>query len=321
MTIQTIQKTSSLLPIETQEIRKRVKGTLEDYLNFYTRFVKNTEPGWPTWSQAIRIRALMNNKRILVADDTGVNGKTFTAIASKIALEDELGVHVPTFIIGTNDGLINAWSQSEVDMYAEKLHTRKQKVLTIRDFKDLYNTDSSIDFTVINWDKLSKRESSSQWKSLEHVLKVIEPKFYVLDECHNAKSHRSLRGKTIQRIVPYTLDKYLMLLSATPIPNRYRDLAMVFHLLDPIKYPDPTIFTYSPAEVMQELLDRQVWFRLTRQDLKEELGLPDFVEKVVPVQLSDKESELYYKAWSDCVTLGEGLTELRKILYNPSLSK
>jgi len=37
------------------------------------------------------------------------------------------------------------------------------------------------------------------------------------------------------------------------------------------------MFSHAPAAIMKELLDRQVWFRLTRQDLKEQLELPDFV--------------------------------------------
>ncbi|MBI4439137.1 methyltransferase domain-containing protein [Candidatus Woesearchaeota archaeon] len=298
-----------------------VRVTLEDYLSFYEDFTRQSEPGWPSWAQSIRVRALLKKKRVLVADDPGVNGKTFSAIASKIALERETGSSFPTFVVSPNSGMINAWSEASITDYAAKLHARPQRVLTVRAYEDLAHATPNLDFLVINWEKLSVEPQSQEWQGIERALNVMNPQFFAIDELHNGKSATSLRGQTLQRLTAHTIGKYLMALSATPIPNRYRDLSIVFHLLDPLKFSSPSMFTYSPAEVMRELLARQVWFRLTRQDMKEDLGLGDFREEVVPFELSRQEAEAYFRAWSACVTVGEGLSELRKILYNSRLSK
>ncbi len=306
---------------ENYELIKQVLRNLQGYVDFYDSLIKGTEPGWPTWSQSIRIKALLENKRILVADDTGVNGKTFTAVASKFCLDDKLGKRNPTIVIAPNNGMLNAWNQDEINRYALKINAPEQKVVTIRDYGDLQSIAIDTDFVVINWEKLSISENDRRFHKLMNAIKQFDPRFFIFDESHNAKGSSSLRSKRIQDIIKYTTDKYVMLLSATPIPNRYRDLSMVFHMLNPKKYTSPNMFSYAPAEVMKELLDQHCWFRLTREDLKEELGLPDFIERIIPIPLRNDEAEIYFKEWADCVTLGEGLTSLRKALYNPGLSK
>ncbi|GEM_PF-7021969 len=308
-------------PTTRERLLARVRDTLADYVDFYDRISQNATPGWPTFSQAIRMRALERNRRILVADDTGVNGKTFVAVGSKINLDRADGTKHRTLIIAPNSGLLNAWTPEEVNRYASHLRAPEQRVVTITDYADMDHVDHDTDFAIINWEKLSVDIDDQRRKRFDHLLETYDPTFYVLDECHNAKGSSSLRGKTIRSIVDHTAGDYVMLLSATPIPNRYRDLGMIFHLLDPEKYGNPAMFTHCGPDVMKELLDRHVWFRLTRHDLKEELGLPDFKEVEVPVNLSDAEADVYFKAWADCVLLGEGLTELRKTLYNPNLSK
>ena len=80
----------------------RVAGTLDGYLQFHEAISENSEPGWPTWSQSIRIKALLDNRRILVADDTGVNGKTFTAVASKFSLDKKTDRKNPALVISPN---------------------------------------------------------------------------------------------------------------------------------------------------------------------------------------------------------------------------
>lgn len=295
--------------------------TLESYFPFHKEITSDSQDGWPSWSQSIRIKSLLDNKRILVADDTGVNGKTFTAVASKFALDKKNGEKNSTLVIAPNSGLLNAWSSSEINRYADIMNARKQNVVTVQSYEDLDKIDEDTDFGIINWEKLSVKEDNFRWQSLEEMIKRLNPKFTVLDECHSAKGSNSLRGKSMRRITGRINGSYLMLLSATPIPNKYRDLGMVFHMLDPAKYPSPELFTNCAPDVMKELLERQVWFRLTRYDLKEELKLPEFSEKEINVGLTNEESEIYFKAWADCVTLGEGLTELRKILYNPALSR
>lgn len=310
----------NLQPKDKDMILAKVLEHLEDYIRFYDQITSYAEPGWPTFSQSMRMKALIKNKRIIVADDTGVNGKTFTAVGSKILLDKTHGFNHPTLVIAPNAGMLNAWSPEEIDNYRLKLKARPQKVVTVSEYSDLSKVSAETDFLIVNWEKLSVNNDDKRWSKLEEVITSFKPEFYVLDECHNAKGMSSLRGKTIRRLSSYTMGKHLMLASATPIPNRYKDLAVIFHLLDPVKFPDPAMFSYSGPDIMKEFLQRVSWFRLTKEDLKEELGLPELIYKEVPVIMSDSEAEIYFNAWADCVTLGKGLTELRKILYNPALS-
>ena len=304
-----------------ERLRSRVHSVLDGYRGFYDEVTRTSEAGWPTWSQSIRMKAMLDNKRILVADDTGVNGKTFVAVGSKILLDRETRKRNSAFVVAPNAGMLNAWAQSEIDMYASKLRAPQQKVVTVTDYDHLDNVGDDADFVVMNWEKLSVKEDDHRWGKIKDTIERVDPLLYILDECHNAKGSSSLRAQNMRRLGSYTLDKHVMLLSATPIPNRVRDLGMIFYMLNPEKYDSPFVFSHCGPDIMKELLDRHVWFRLTRHDLKEELGLPSFREIEVPVNLTDKEAEVYFKAWSDCVLLGEGLTELRKALYDPNLCK
>ncbi len=301
-------------------LREGILRSLERYIGFYDDIIKDSEPGWPTWSQSMRVCAAVDRDRILNADDTGVNGKTFAASGTKYYLDKITGKKTRALVIAPNSGLLNAWSKEELNGYAYNLHCLDPNVDTVNCFKDLDKINGDADFTVINWEKLSVDKDNFRWRKFERLL---ENKFdyFILDECHNAKSRRSLRGKSIQRIIPYTIGKKLMLLSATPMPDKYRDLGMLFHILDPVKYKDPALLYGAGPEIYKEFFQREIWFRLTRQQLQQELSLPDLVEKNIEVNLSDEEAEVYFQAWFDCVTLGEGLTELRKVLYNPKLSK
>jgi len=401
--IETLDKTVLLEDLLSQ---------LEGYLEFHDKITETADEGWPTFAQSVRMKALIDNQRILVADDTGVNGKTLTAIGSKLYLDQHYGKRHSAFVVAPNSGMLNAWHEDEIQRYAQRLGFEEQKVVTVETYQDLKKVTEDTDFTIINWEKLQIPEYNSKWINLEKALHAAEssmhgknkeknikqeisedensitlsweniilpeggrtynklkktldqvgikysisnneelnklelhkgsitlprydkrwleledvirsnsPDLFVLDECHNAKGKNSLRGKTVQRLNQYSIDKHLLLLSATPIPNRYSDLAMIFHMLDPSKYKSSDMFSYCGPDVMKELLERQLWFRLSREELKEELGLPDFQEKIVPVKLSRNEAEIYFKAWSDCVMLGQGLSELRKILYDANLSK
>ncbi len=331
-------------------VEARIRDMMSGLINFYHETIKDTEPGWPSWAQILRIHGIMHNDRILNADGTGINGKTFAAVASKIIRENEYGSINRTLVIAPNGGLLNAWAGSEIDRYASKMHARKQKTVTIEDYVDLKKVTNDTDFVVLNWEKLRLQKGTKRFNEFKQFLESYNPSFFVLDEVHNAKSISSLTTQTLLELVPYTyhLDKSkqaddwrdqvlykdkkdgkgqvpaskdVMLLSATPIPNRYKDLSIIFHLLNPIKYTDPRIFRSAPADIMRELLGQQVWFRLTRDQVKDDLGLPDLLEEKIEVELTNKEAEIYFRAWSDCVMLGAGFVELRKILYNPSLSK
>src|SRR3990167_7499628 len=154
------QEVPNIVPT-TEDLRQRVlagvRKTLESYLEFHEEVSANSAAGWPTFSQSIRIKALLDNKRILVADDTGVNGKTFTTAASKFAL-DKTGSKHPALIVAPNSGMLNAWAPSEINRYAGYVGASEQNVVTVSEFKDFEKVDRDTDFAVVNWEKLSLGE-------------------------------------------------------------------------------------------------------------------------------------------------------------------
>ena len=307
--------------LDTRAIIDRTIEELQGYLDYYKFTQENYEPGWPSWPQSMRIKAFVEKKRILVADDPGIVGKTFDGFAGKIELEKRTGKRTRALVISPNSGVLNAWSQSEMDLYTAKMrYDRRQVVRPIREFSDLDDLVDA-DFTVVNWEKLSIPEDGWKWTAFEKFLARYSPDVFIFDECHNAKTSSSLRGKSLSRLVKYTEDRHVLLLSATPIPNRYRDLGMVFHMLDPKTYDDPRAIVKLPPEIIRELLNRQVWFRLTYEDMKEPLGLPDFVEKTIPVQMTKTEAEAYHAAWRDCTFIGRGLTDLQLASIDARLTK
>ncbi len=300
----------------SQTILESVISTLKGYLDFHDKIAEYSIEGWPTFAQSIRIKSLLENKRVLIADGTGVNGKTFTSAALKFYLDRTEKKRHPTLVISPNSGLLEAWSPDNISYYAGKVDAPKQKVLPILSYEDLDLPVDDVDFAVINWEKLSIGENDRKWSRLEGLINRMDPDYFIFDEFHNAKTAGSSRGKTVQRLVKFTEGKYVALLSATPIPNRYRDLSMVFHMLDPKKYSDPLMFSGVVPEIIQELFSRQVWFRLTTKDLKEQLGLKDLNEGVEHYELSREEADTYFKIWTDCVSLGQGFSELRKALFD-----
>ena len=137
--------------ISRDRLGEMVARELQGYLDFYDGMVSRTEPGWPTFSQSIRMKALLNNKRILVADDTGVNGKTFTAVASKFSLDDHLGERTGTLVVAPNSGMLNAWSSDEVNRYAGYVRAGRQEVVTIENYSGLERVTGDTDFAGRRW--------------------------------------------------------------------------------------------------------------------------------------------------------------------------
>ena len=301
-------------------------GKLQSNIDFHENaWMINQQASWrPTFAQSVRINALLEHDRIIVADDTGINGKTFTGVGSKFQLDRVTQKRNCAFIIAPNSGLCDAWSQGEINFYAQKVGAPQQKVIAIQNYSDLGHIPTSPDyrpdFVAINWEKLAKRKDNHNWLTLEAFIRKLNAEIYILDECHRGKSLSSLTGRRTKDVIQYTIGKKVLALSATPAANRHADLAMVFHMLDPIKYPHPEQFAFSGSEAMAGFLAGEQWYRLTRDQMRESLGMPTPVEEVITVGLTEAESLAYFTAWQDCVMLGQGLSELRKLLIYPTLS-
>jgi len=461
-TIQTPQiGTPDFLEWVKQQIETKKQERVSGLLSFYNRITADAEEGWPSWTQAIRMMLLQENKRLAVADDTGVNGKTFQAVGSKVDLDRQHGKRHPTLVVAPNSGLEEAWHPSEIDGYAKKLvrervevyeaadlnklndntkavyfnwdklgvdkqqdyldyakqqapqaYVLNQKVVTIRNYDDLTTVTEDTDFMVINWEKLSipefdrkwgrlkgdleyaikkgfievkdeyindtadvslfldkldeqiakdkegnhpvrlkrhKRLKSNlkyaretqvlradeggyvldwnplqnprlhkRWKQLKEALERLNPDMYVIDEAHQARG--KLRGGTIRRINKSSLDDYMLLLSATMIPNRFKDLGIIFELLDP-EHCNADQFAYQSREAFKLIWDKQMWIRITRGEMKEVLGLGEFIEKEpAKACLTNEEAKIYLASWQRCIDFGKGLSDLRKLLFDPFLS-
>ncbi len=296
---------------------------LEKIVEYHDELSGTAASGWETrFAQSVRIHALLEHRRIGVFDDTGVNGKTFVGVGGKLELDRVKEGNHPTLVISPNSGLLNAWAPDEINRYACHLQRREQKVATLSRYTDISQVPSDVDFVVVNWDKFSVKDTDERWDALEALIGRVNPKYYIFDECHSAKSFSSHRSKRVGGIISRTIGNYVNLSSATPIPNRYKDIGMILHMSDPERFTDPRMFMHAGPEKMKELFERQVWFRLTREDMREMLGLPEIPKEYeIMVPLSEPEAEIYFRAWADCVLMGSTYSELRKNLYDANLSR
>jgi len=294
-------------------------GRLQSYIDFYDSIRHN---GWPTFYQSIRIKSLLDNGRIFLADDMGM-GKTFVGVMGKVLLEEKYGrrpalIVSPKPAMAENDYLHGPWSESEINTYSSMMGRRPQKVVAIHTFQDLASVDGDTDFVVINYEKLSRDKDSNRY---QQALMKMDFGLVDLDEVHNVKNPSTNRFAVLQPLIEMYRDRPLILSSGTIPANTLNEMGTYLWALDPTAYPNPRQWRFeADPEAVRKMLDRHQWFRITRAELKEELGLADLNDgNILDVELSEAEAHAYFETWKNCSFLGDKLVRLRQCEFNPAL--
>jgi len=116
---------------------------------------------------------------------------------------------------------------------------------------------SQHDYLIINYEILQ------HWVD---VLKKLNPKILIIDECHYIKNHKAQRTKAVHKLkdIPY-----IIALSGTPLTNRPAELWNVLHLLRPELFKDKLPYQFSIFQLMSVLEIDASEVREARNLLKE----------------------------------------------------
>ena len=154
-------------------------------------------------------------------------------------------------------------------------------------------------------------------------LKDLDYDMLVVDEIHKLKN--VLSGKRSQLVLDLAKriegdDRYLVMLSGTPVPNKVRDAALLLKMLYPEKFEHTedddlvrSIIHGDTVEIRNLLVPRMQVKRL-----QESLDMPSLKEENVPVQLSPSEEAIYEVLLEeDELTASEKIAALRQFFAQP----
>lgn len=315
-----------LAKFDYQEVRdaiSQVRGYYEGIFNRIQRpetMVATLKAGrsFPDFPQQINTKEIADKKRILIADGMGM-GKS----ASPIMAKELLGIGTALVVAPKN--VIDTWRGYLSDQRSdrgEQIGYFKEgcapRVLVLEDMDDLMRADvSAYDYVLVSQEKLNERYIEG--------LEAIDFGMLVVDEIHKLKNlTEGKRASNLLRLAQKIEgeDKYLVLLSGTPVPNKVSDLAMILKLLYPEKFEqidDKELvrsIIYGDAGDIRSLLVP----RMQMKSMAEAVDMPKLNEQVVRIELSPQEREVYEVLLEeDEITATQKLRALRLFLLNPDV--
>lgn len=185
----------------------------------------------------------------------------------------------------------------------------------IIDSKDSENTDWKADVTIINYDYLYKRGKSTEGIKLRYS-RSLSKKWgtVILDEIHLCKNPKSLRSKSVKKIVSKALK--VLALSGTLIMNRPQELINILEILGRFRelFPNLQYYLYrycnakktrfgldcsgaSYTSELNEIITHYCYFRKNKRDVLREL--PDIIDQIIDCPITNKKE--YCKAEEDLI--------------------
>lgn len=284
---------------------------------------------FPDFLQKLNAAEVKKKKRFLIADGMGM-GKSLSALLSIEHIWAEAKpclITTPSNVIQTWKGYLSEYDPKSKTGYFK--HSKRPRIKIISSTKELKDTDDlkNYDYVLVSHESLTAVDVS-----LDGGLR----KSMIVDEVHKLKNISSgKRALALLEIAAWINqnDGYICLLSGTPIPNKLKDIAVLFMLLYPNEYiwKDPKTntveFLVKPKDLENSILQwttnilrSKLLSVMQMKKLTEHVEMPPFTEEEVKLDLSEKESE-YYAAIldDDQLTAAEKIPLLRKFLLNPQL--
>ncbi|NJL75367.1 MAG: DEAD/DEAH box helicase [Saprospiraceae bacterium] len=216
-----------------------------------------------------------------LADDMGL-GKTLQTIALLASAYKEKGGDKPSLIIMPKSLLYN-WER-EVSRFAPQLttyvfHSPERELETALKNNLIFTTYS-----------IARNEIER--------LKDIPFLYVILDESQNIKNINALTTKAIMLLE----SEYRLALSGTPVENNLGELYSLFRFLNPTMFGTITRFTKDYLTPIQKSNDKLAMQHLRKKiypfilrRLKKDVlqDLPDKIEQVLYVEMSDEQKQLY----------------------------
>ncbi len=247
---------------------------------------------FPDINQLVNIKEIVDNGKMLIADEMGL-GKS----ASAILFKEYLKLKCAVIVVPSN--VEDVWKNYLSDKIGDKGEQKgyfktglAPKVLIIENKKDLEKLKTEVfDYILISQEKISS----------EHYLEALEGidfDMLIIDEVHKLKNiEEGIRSENTIKLAKKIQgkDKYLAMLSGTPMPNKVKDLAIILKLLYPGKYKN-----INDKELINRIiygdmagLRQELFSRMQMKEVASSIEIPPFLPEDVRVELSNKEKEVY----------------------------
>lgn len=284
---------------------------------------------FPDFLQKLNAAEVKKKKRFLIADGMGM-GKSLSALLSI----EHIWADAKPCLITTPSNVISTWKGYLSEYNAETntgyfKHSKRPNIKIISSTKELKNTNDlkNYDYVLVSHESLTAVDVSNDTQIRKSM---------IVDEVHKLKNIKSgKRAIALLEIAAWINqnDGYVCLLSGTPIPNKIKDIAILFMLLYPNEYiqKNPITnnleFLVKPKDLENSILQwatnilrSKLLSVMQMKKLTEHVEMPPFTEEEVKLDLSEKENE-YYSAIldDDQLTAAEKIPLLRKFLLNPQL--
>lgn len=315
-------------PIKNDDLNQVIKKIEEYYSSLFNDFKKpdnvvgflKKDRVFPDVNQLINIKEISDNKKMLIADDVGL-GKS----ASVILTKEILSLKRAIIIAPSNVVEMNTWQDYLSDKISKEgkqvgyfKNGMAPNVLVIKSFDDVNDSNfSSYDYIIISQEKLRD----------DYVgrLKEMDYDMLVFDEVHKLKNLK--KGKRAKGAVELSekingSEKYLALLSGTPVPNKIKDLAITLKLLYPEKFTDIRNKDLVKQIVMGDIVDLRNLLipKMQMKELAESIKMPSKTERLIETEMSKKCKEIYeILIGEDEITAVEKIKIFRQFLLNPKI--
>ena len=273
---------------------------------------------FPDLNQRINIKELQDKKRLLIADEMGL-GKSASVILAKETLD------VKNALVVAPSNVISVWQNflsDKVDGEGKPIGYFRAghapRVLTVEDPQMLTSANlSDYDYILLSHERLNDAHMNS--------LKDLDIGMLIVDEMHKLKNLRE--GVRAGHLVDLAArmegeDKYVALLSGTPIPNKVEDIAIALKLLYPERFEDVDDTLLVRSIINGKIVDLRSLLlpRMQAKTLSESLEMPELTEVTRFVDLQGLERDAYEELLNDDDLLPtQKLQILRQFLLNPGL--
>ncbi|MEX1995697.1 MAG: SNF2-related protein [Candidatus Saccharimonadales bacterium] len=317
------RKTESYRTAELAEVLDEVEEyykALFEVIQIPDNIVGQLEPGrfFPDINQRINILELMGKQKMLIADEMGV-GKSASAILAK----ETLGITQALIVVPSN--VVDVWQKylsdhkngnGEAIGYFKEGHSPRVLIINGLDSLDDLNP-ADYDYVIISQERLTE--------DYMVALEQFDYEMLIVDEAHKLKNITS--GKRADNLVKLAEkiegdDKYLALLSGTPIPNHVGDIAMVLKLLYPEKFESVANKDLTRQILEGDVLDLRSLLvpRMQMKSLAESIEMPTLYEELHTIQMSEEERNAYEVLLEeDELTASQKLQILRQFALNPQI--
>lgn len=265
---------------------------------------------FPDINQRINMKELSDKRRLLIADEMGL-GKS----ASVIMAKEQLGVKTALIVAPSN--VVETWNGylSEDGEGGYFQNGKGPRILKVEDPEQLTQINgTTYDYILISQERLSERYMQ--------LLQSIDYDMLIADEIHKMKSLEGVRTENIIGLAQkvHGENKYLALLSGTPVPNKIEDVALILKLLYPEKFSDidnrELVFRIIHGDIVD--LRSLLVPRMQMKSLEEGVEMPPLYEEDIEVELTDLEKEIYDVLLEDDeLTATDKMKLLRQFILNP----